>query len=161
MSSKPDFAYRLSDRVFAGPHPLKVGLPLEEVLGQISGAGVRVVFDLTAAREVPDAAYVQGLAKRGIAHRRLGFENLSTPTVLEMRSILDAIGDATARGATYVHCLYGEGRTGTVAGCFLRDRGDPDWRATLDAARGDAGYGPGSPSGVEQAQFVENWPPRN
>ena len=158
MSNRPDFAYRLSDRAFAGPHPLKVGLPLEDVLAQLVEAGIQVVFDLTEAGEIQDDSYVQGLAQRGIEHRRMSFENLSTPRVEQMRSILDAI--RSVRGAAYVHCLYGEGRTGTVAGCFLREQGDLTWRTTLDAAREEAGYSPGSPGAAEQTQYVEGWPVR-
>lgn len=41
-----------------------------------------------------------------------------------MRAILDAIRDSVAkRPAVYVHCWGGIGRTGTVAGCWLRECG--------------------------------------
>jgi protein-tyrosine phosphatase len=38
-----------------------------------------------------------------------------------MREILAAI--AAAEGIVYVHCDEGHGRTGTVAGCWLREQG--------------------------------------
>ena len=37
--------------------------------------------------------------------------------------ILDAIAAELDRGVVYVHCWGGVGRTGTVVGCLLADRG--------------------------------------
>jgi protein-tyrosine phosphatase len=53
--------------------------------------------------------------------------DLDVPTSTQMRATLAAIGAAIERGETiYVHCWGGIGRTGTVVGCWLVERGtDP------------------------------------
>lgn len=56
---------------------------------------------------------------------------MRTPTVDQMRAILDAI-DRAAGSIVYVHCWGGHGRTGTVAGCYLVRHGQ-DTRQSLAA----------------------------
>jgi hypothetical protein len=50
--------------------------------------------------------------------------DLGVPDLIVMRSILDSIDEALARGGcVYVHCWGGRGRTGTVIGCWLARHG--------------------------------------
>jgi protein tyrosine phosphatase len=44
---------------------------------------------------------------------------MGVPSSKLMTSILDTLDGALGVGATYVHCVGGRGRTGTVVGCYL------------------------------------------
>jgi protein-tyrosine phosphatase len=100
--------FRIDDRLFGGSYP-----------GEIP-PGVDFVVDLTEKDELP--AY----PRDNLEHRRLPIPDFGVPSAPEMRRILDTIDEALAAGHTvYVHCRGGVGRTGTVAGCYLRRHGLP------------------------------------
>lgn len=97
-------------------------------------AGVRTVICLQGSDERgrdgrPFAPYLprlQALAgARGVTvtWARHAIPDMGVPTVETMAAILAAI--AGAEGVVFVHCWGGHGRTGTVAGCWLRAQGMP------------------------------------
>jgi protein tyrosine/serine phosphatase len=79
-----------------------------------------------------------------------------------MAAIRDAI---EAAPAVYIHCWGGIGRTGTVAGCWLRECGyDPE--AALEKVqllysnhmpKAKAGQYPQSPQTAAQKDYVRQW----
>ncbi len=90
--------------------------------------GVRTFVDLTGPDDglapyapiVADAAEARGLDLR---HERFPIPDFSVVEDAAYDHVVALIADGTARGAVYVHCWGGVGRTGTVVGCLLADRG--------------------------------------
>ncbi len=70
-----------------------------------------------------DARLVALGADRGVAvtWARLPTRDLTPPSVTAVRQALDILHANDA--VTYVHCWGGHGRTGVVAGCWLREQG--------------------------------------
>lgn len=89
------------------------------------------------------------------------------PTIDLMEQILNTIdGELEQNRPVYFHCFAGIGRTGTVAGCWLkrhhRQPDDMDSLNYLHEIRMEQGlsiYGR-SPETEEQREFVLNWPLR-
>jgi ADP-ribosylglycohydrolase len=115
-------------RVLAGEYPgdPKGGLTKIDVL---IDAGIRTFLNLTTQDDslVP---YVEGLSERRL-QRRLELRHVTRP-IPDLRTVSDDVYDEivnTIRSEvdfgrpTYVHCWGGVGRTGTVVGCLLADRG--------------------------------------
>jgi len=131
-------------------------------------AGVRQFIDLAAEHEGP-GSYVPILFERAaarrvrVAHRRHAIPDFGVPSAASMRATLDAIYDAIgAREPIYLHCWGGVGRTGTVAGCLLREQGfdaagaldliERKWRSMEKRTRH-----PSSPETTEQVAFIKRW----
>lgn len=60
---------------------------------------------------------------RGVAMQwvRLPVRDMTPPSRETVRAALDHIAENV--GITYVHCWGGHGRTGVIAGCYLREHG--------------------------------------
>lgn len=104
-------------------------VPYEELLESIAaGMGVSVTFD------------------------RLPINDMSVPPERFMWRILNQIDLFIGQGRpVYAHCLGGIGRTGTVAGCYLRRHGMADGKNVLEliyACRCSPGPGSGPPKPV-------------
>lgn len=129
----------------------------EARLERFRAAGVAAFFDLTEeGEEPPYYHHVDGWA----TWRRFPIRDFSCPSVDEMTAILDALDSALGRGAVYVHCLGGSGRTGTVIGCWLVRHGMDckEALATIAALRRETAYGQRpSPESDEQRDFVRAW----
>ncbi|WP_354699023.1 ADP-ribosylglycohydrolase [Paraconexibacter sp. AEG42_29] len=164
-----DSFWAIEGSVLAGPYP---GAPTraeaEAKLDAFLAAGVTCFLDLTEAGEGPPLQpYDDLLAKiateRGTSarHVRMAIPDVSVTTPAHMRTILDTIGMAVAEGETvYVHCWGGIGRTGTVLGCLLRERGmgAEETLAHLRALRaGTHRANRPSPETPDQREFVETW----
>lgn len=138
----------------------------ERIAGLVE-MGVRTFVDLTS-RADGMASYDEVLRElereTGLVLRRISLPvpDMDVPESTEtMRRILDALG--TAERAVYFHCWGGIGRTGTVAGCWLRERG-LDGEAAL--ARVQELYAenmekvtrhPRSPQTRGQMEYVKGW----
>lgn len=134
-------------------------------LVELIGLGVTCFIDLTESREL-EAYWPQLMTiakERGIdiQYVRHAIIDVQTPTVREMRAILDTIDAARACGrVVYVHCRGGVGRTGTVAGAYLVRHGLAP-RAALkminDARRGMYNDYKLSPETSRQENMVWDW----
>jgi len=97
-------------------------------VGLLVDAGIRTFVDLTTAHDgLTDYAPV---VERAAEHRRLDLRHVRFPIpdfgVLDAAGydpIVATIAEERSRGGVYVHCWGGVGRTGTVIGCLLADRG--------------------------------------
>lgn len=96
--------------------------------------GVRTFIDLTTSADQM-ASYevlLEGIgSETGVALRRISLpiNDMGVPESDEiMRAIMNAVRNSLdSAPAVYIHCWGGIGRAGTVAGCWLRERGlDPD-----------------------------------
>ena len=160
--------------VLAGEYPVRrwddVGRPR---IAALLDAGIRRFIDLTEEGEGGLPSYVHMVAEeaelRGItaSYSRMSFRDRSVPaTVAEMRAILDTLEAAEEAGeATYLHCWGGVGRTGTVVGCLLVNRGVTGDEAlaavaalfATTSAEKQMNHPEGSPQTVEQCEFVAGW----
>ena len=156
-------------QLLAGEHPGAIAAA--DCLARIDAlldAGVRQFIDLTAEHEGP-APYVPVLIERAavrdvrVDHRRFAIPDFGVPSPESMRATLDVIYRVIgARELIYLHCWGGVGRTGTVAGCLLREQGfdaagaldliDRKWRSMEKRTRH-----PSSPETTEQVAFIKRW----
>jgi hypothetical protein len=142
-------------------------------LARLLDAGVRLMINLQEPDERnyagdPFADY-EPVLKRLAAARGMSVEVLrypirdgDVPTQSQMREILDAIDRAVRAGQrVYVHCWGGHGRTGTVAGCWMKQCGtacDEAFAAIKSARRHDAHLAAEpAPQTPAQRAFVRNF----
>jgi protein-tyrosine phosphatase len=142
-------------------------------LARLLDVGVRVVINLQVQHERNNRgetfANYEDALKRLAAERNVAVEvkrfpipDMNVPTPSRMREILAAIDDALRAGhRVYVHCWGGHGRTGTVAGCWLKRCGaacDDAFAAIKAARRHDTHLaGQAAPQTAEQRDFVRNF----
>lgn len=123
--------WALPGQLLAGAYPCAADLPTaEQRVADLLACGVDFVVDLTEPGEYNLRPYwpiLQRQAKAAgqqIDRWNAPIPDMGTPTVAQMREILARIDAAMENGHTvYVHCFGGIGRTGTVIGCALVERG--------------------------------------
>jgi protein-tyrosine phosphatase len=160
-------SYWVHDRLLAGAYPGEWGWRLTARLRRLLEAGVTYVLDLTEEGEKGLGSYVPALcaaarrADRAVEHRRTPIPDFETPSVDQMRDILDVLDAALEAGHTvYVHCYAGIGRTGTVVGCYLvrHGRSGPEALEELvHLRRGSDLEGALSPITEGQRRLVYEW----
>jgi protein-tyrosine phosphatase len=97
-------------------------------LGGLLDCGIRTFVDLTESYELwPYEDVLLDLARErrlAVTYRRKTIGDLDVPSREFLREILSTIRSSITDGApVYVHCRGGVGRTGTVVGCWLIERG--------------------------------------
>jgi len=135
-------------------------------------AGVRCFVDLTGEGELKpyrdiarQTAQQLGIERDALEFHRHPIRDVSVPRQPgEMRAVLRTLRSARHRGVVaYLHCWGGKGRTGTVAGCLLREifslsggRGlvllRERWQACAKSSHSE------SPETAEQCRYVSDWP---
>lgn len=138
----------------------------EGQLGRLLDAGIRSFVDLTEKTdplEPYEPVLRQVAAERGIEvkYQRLPIRDMDVPTSERMQEILDVIESEMAAGRpVFFHCWGGIGRTGTVAGCWLREQGQTcdDAFARINQLRAPTPDGwKDSPQTDAQRSFVRGW----
>jgi predicted protein tyrosine phosphatase len=156
---------------FAGEYPGDRKVKIARArLWSLVEMGVRTFIDLTSPED--DLARYEKLlyemeqeAGARLRHLSIPVPDMGVPDSSEiMRAILDAIRTSVRKQpAVYLHCWGGIGRTGTVAGCWLRECGlGPDealqrvqklYATHMPKAR----IHPDSPQTEEQKDYIRNW----
>lgn len=169
----------------AGPYPASVKPRRTRAkLGGLLDWGVRAFVDLTEPDELtglgPLRPYGEALvelaqaAELEVSIDRFPIPDMGVPDRAEMQLILDRLDAHRASGITsYVHCLAGKGRTGTVVGCYLArhgaellspSRGDQAGRLALETLvrlrrEGGIPHPWESPQTEAQVRLVASWKP--
>jgi ADP-ribosylglycohydrolase len=161
----PNSYWVLPGRLLAGEYPTAGQLDgTRERIERLLGAGIDCFVDLTPPGELPP---YEDLLPAGITHHRVPIRDHDVPAHPQvMADILALIQSALRSGRSpYVHCHAGVGRTGTVMGCFLVERGlsadaalEELNRAWQQSAR--AALWPQIPETEAQLQYVRNWAAR-
>lgn len=157
--------------LYGGEYPGDRNLKIARArLWSLVETGVRTFIDLTSPAD-DLARYGQLLMEleqeAGVRLQRvsLPIPDMGVPDSNEsMRAILDAIRVSIAKQpAVYLHCWGGIGRTGTVAGCWLRECGlGPDealervqllYSAHMPKVR----IHPESPQTASQKDYIRSW----
>lgn len=164
--------YRVPDsRIIAGEYPDDQDTTMtREKINALLDAGAERFVDLTEEGELEpyesqlrDEAQIRGVH---VSYIRLPIRDLRVPTLDEMSRVQSVLADAERLGKiVYVHCWGGVGRTGTVVGCHLVERGHSSDEALGIVQRLFQQMSPekvqnhpnGSPETDAQREFVRRW----
>lgn len=129
-------SYYLGSKLFAGEYPGDKCRELAEIkLKRMHHFGVRHFIDLTEEGEL--SPYQQMLPK-DTSYLRFPIRDVNAPESVEaVHQLIDKIEYLMQQdGYTYVHCLGGVGRTGTIMACYeARQMEKPTLTGALDAMR--------------------------
>ncbi len=163
------------DRILCGQYPRDISdYADQQFMTTLLKSGVRVFVDLTEEGELKpyrdialEKATSLGIAPEKLAFHRFAIQDVSIPRSPElMRDALQVIREAREnRRIPYIHCWGGVGRTGTVAGCLLRELFGLNGEEALEALRkrwktcAKSKTRPYSPETDQQRDYVRTWTP--
>jgi ADP-ribosyl-[dinitrogen reductase] hydrolase len=152
----------LPGQLLAGEHPGGSTAAATRVrLQRLLEAGVSCFLDLTQSDELPP--YDADLPPGVDYFRKPIPDHGIPPQPGHMAELLDCLREALRSGrVVYLHCRAGIGRTGTVAGCLLVERGLAGDAAVDELNRlwqqsGRAALWPQVPETPEQTEYVRRW----
>jgi protein-tyrosine phosphatase len=156
MSPTPESFWVVEGQVLAGKYPgAKFDRAAETKIDALLAAGVRTFVDLTEDDELLPYAH---LLPEGVAHFRVGVEDVTCPARAQVREALDMIDAGLENGIVYVHCRGGCGRTGVIVGAYLVRHGQASVRALERVhALTRALWDKPCPETREQIAMVETW----
>lgn len=145
--SHPDFTWIRDGVLAVAPRPRGVG-----ALMRLRDAGFRAIVSLTSA-PLPRSE----LDECGLASLHLPVEDFTPPTLEQVQAFEEfAKEQATLDHPLLIHCTAGQGRSGTMAACWLVSRG-----LDADAAIADVRHHrPGAVETADQEQTVHAWAER-
>ena len=162
-----DSYWLIEGQLMAGDYP---GAPTEkEARVKLAGLleiGIRSFIDLTETADPldPYEDLLEEIAEdKGIdvVYKRIPIRDMSIPTKERMAEILDRItSEMDAGRPVFFHCWGGIGRTGTVSGCWLVEKGHAcdDALAQIKKLREPTpDYWKSSPQTEEQREFIRGW----
>jgi ADP-ribosyl-[dinitrogen reductase] hydrolase len=161
----PNSYWVVPGQVLAGEYPATAERADSRArLARLIDAGVGCFVDLTQPDELPPYHAELPLA---VEYLRKPIADHGIPEhPRQMAEILECLREAlSARRVVYLHCRAGIGRTGTVAGCLLIERGQSGDAALAELNRLWQGSArslqwPSVPETDEQSNYVRAWTPR-
>jgi hypothetical protein len=162
----PDSYWVIPGKLLAGEYPYaKYEMDGTQKLTSLLRTGIRAIADLTMPGDA--RSYFEELVhltkELGIkvAYRRFAIRDVSIPEVETMKAILDWIDARLVENVpTYIHCLGGIGRTGTVVGCYLVQHGMTGQNALeqiTSLRQGTPEWWYMSPETWQQKDFILKW----
>lgn len=124
-------------RLLAGEYPgHREPSRARQKLDLLVDAGVRTWVDLTTPADrldpyEPFIRAVAGARRLDLQHVPFPVPDLGVVDDDQFDRVLATISDSQSRGGVYLHCWGGVGRTATVVGCVLADRGF-DYHQVMD-----------------------------
>lgn len=166
-----NYYWVLPEQLIAGQYPQTANsADARRNINYLMELGVTFFLDLTEEGEkglYPYSLVVKEIAKTlGVSahYQRVPIVDFGTPTIQIMKQALRYISSALDRGQlVYVHCFAGIGRTGTVIGCYLVEKGfsgGESLKELVRLQRGTRFEGSTSILTYEQKTMVNNWTPR-
>lgn len=136
LAPLPNTYWVVAGQFLAGEHPADPDeASSRKRLAALLEAGIRLFVDLTGQDELHQVgrhgggyhflmrSLVQGKEAEA-TYMRVPIPDHSVPLVWTLRRILDLVDrSAEDENPVFVHCRAGLGRTGTVAGCYLKRHG--------------------------------------
>lgn len=142
-------------------------------LDSLLDAGIKTIIDLTEKDETNIyndplfhySDYFYGIAGQrniNVDHLRFEIPDLQIPTNEVVKEIIEVIDNSIEKNnPVYVHCRGGVGRTGTIIGCYLIEKGMADKSNVFDTIaylkRTTDVHDIDSPETDIQKKFVLNW----
>ncbi len=120
--------HRVDDHVLRGAQPGTDGLRA------LAATGVKTIVDLRPGEE-REAKEKQEAEALGMKYINIPMNGFHAPSTAEVTQTLAVLNDSSA-WPVFVHCKYGEDRTGTVVACYrIRHDGWDNQKALSEAKK--------------------------